>query len=405
MQEFMALDHNLKLRTLTVFLTALLNAAVLPNMTIYYAHYFGAATAGVLLMVVSIASFFAGLYGGHLADVHGRKPIMLAGSALLIVGYVIAAAVNSPLGRFPAAAFFGFLLARLGGSLADPAEQAMMIDASTPDNRRFVYAMIYWVINISVMIGSALGGWFFRDYLFELLVAMAIVAMINAGIISLGMRETFAATGNANSSPWQALRSYTVVFTDRRYVKFLAGSLLTMIVTSQPSYYLAVHLGRDFHATTVLGIAIYGQRMLSLVTIINTVLIITLMAVFTRLTSRWTLRVAFAVGMCLQTVGFAASFLAARLWPLALWVVVLTVGEMIAVPSSQTLRADLMDEEKIGAYSGGWAAVNPLASTLAGLSVSISPWLHNGGMAALMLVLGALGIMAVASAAGVQSQQ
>lgn len=399
MREFMALDKNLKLRTLTVFLTALLNAAVLPNMTIYYTHYFGAAVAGALLMLASIVGFIAGLYGGHLADAHGRKPIMLAGSGFLIAGYCLAAAVNSPHWTQPLLAFAGFLLARVGGSLADPAEAAMMIDASTPQNRRFVYAMIYWVINISVMLGSAIGGWFFRDYLFELLVVMAIIAVVNFLIVRFGMRETFKSSQPVSGSVWQAVRAYVGVFSDRRYLKFLAGSLLATIVTTQPSYYLAVHLGRDFHATTIFGIALYGQRMLAVVTLINTVMIIVLMALFTKLAARWALGVAFAVGTGLQTVGFAASFLTNTLWPLMLWAVVLTVGEMLAVPASQTLRAALMDEQKIGAYSGGWAAVNPLASTLAGLAVALSPLLHNGGMAALMLVLGAAGVALVASAA------
>ncbi|WP_407893014.1 MFS transporter [Lacticaseibacillus sp. N501-2] len=404
MQEFMALDRNLKLRTLTVFLTALLNAAVLPNMTIYYSHYFGAATAGILLIVVSIASFIAGLYGGHLSDVHGRKPIMLAGSILLIIGYLIAALVNSPLMTNPVLAFVGFLLARVGGSLSDPAEQAMMIDVSTPQNRRFVYAMLYWVINISVMLGAAIGGWFFRDYLFELLLAMAVIAVININIINFGMRETFQSQRAVSGSVWQAVKAYGQVFADKRYVLFLAGSLLASIVTNQPNFYLAVHLGRDFNATHLFGIALYGQRMLSVVTIINTVMIIILMALFTRLTAKWALGVAFAVGVGLQTVGFALSFEVNNFWPLALAAVILTVGEMIAVPSSQTLRAALMDEQKIGAYSGGWAAVNPLASTLSGVSVSVSPLLGNSGMAALMLVLGAGGIALVArSARGVQA--
>lgn len=404
MQEFMALDRNLKLRTLTVFLTALLNAAVLPNMTIYYSHYFGAAAAGILLIVVSIASFIAGLYGGHLSDAHGRKPIMLAGSTLLIVGYLIAALVNSPLGTNPVLAFVGFLLARVGGSLSDPAEQAMMIDASTPQNRRFVYAMLYWVINISVMLGAAIGGWFFRDYLFELLLAMAVIAVININIIRFGMRETFQSQQKVSGSVWQAVKVYGQVFADKRYVLFLAGSLLANIVTNQPNFYLAVHLGRDFKATHLFGIALYGQRMLSVVTIINTVMIIILMALFTRLTSKWALGVAFAVGVGLQTLGFAMSFEVNTFWPLALAAVILTFGEMISVPSSQTLRAALMDEQKIGAYSGGWAAVNPLASTLSGVTVSISPLLGNSGMSALMLILGAGGIALVAkSARGVQA--
>ena len=146
MQEFMALNRNLKLRTLTVFLTVLLGSSIGPNMTIYYVQYFGAFVSGFLLMVVSVAGFIAGLYGGHLSDVWGRKRTMLTGSALIISGYTLAMLMNAPWYTNPYITFVGFLTASVGSSLADPAEQAMMIDASTIKNRKFVYALIYWEI-------------------------------------------------------------------------------------------------------------------------------------------------------------------------------------------------------------------------------------------------------------------
>ena len=114
-------------------------------------------------MVVSIAGLIFGLYGGHIADVIGRKRTIEYGQIAMVIGYAIAMVNNSPWLVNPFVTFFGFLLAMIGSSLADPAEQAMMIDSSTPQNRRFVFALIYWILNIGVMIGAAIGGWFFRD--------------------------------------------------------------------------------------------------------------------------------------------------------------------------------------------------------------------------------------------------
>ena len=61
MQDFMALDRNLKLRSLTVFLTVLLGSSIGPNVTVYYVEYFGAFITGFLLIAVSVAGFIAGL--------------------------------------------------------------------------------------------------------------------------------------------------------------------------------------------------------------------------------------------------------------------------------------------------------------------------------------------------------
>ncbi|KRM56150.1 MFS transporter [Lacticaseibacillus sharpeae] len=399
MQEFMQLNRNLKLRTLTVFLAALLNSSIFPNMTIYYSHYFGRFITGILLMLISGVSFVAGMYGGHLADVYGRKPIMLTGGLLLTTGYVIAAAANNPLLVSPQITFFAFLIASVGGSLADPAEQAMMIDASTAANRKFVYALIYWIINISVMLGAALGGWFFRDYLLELLLALIAVSLFNLAIVRFGMSETMTEATQTSSSVWGALKSYLNVLADRRYMLFIIGSVLLAIVTRQPDYYLAVHLGADFHTTTLFGITIYGQRMLSIVTLVNTVMIVTMMSLFTRLTDKWSLVKANAVGAVLFAVGFAFSFVTSTLWPLIAAAVILTLGEMISVPANQTLRADMMNPAKIGAYSGLMSVVSPIAAIFAGLLVSASSIFGNYGMAVLMLIFGGLSILATTKAA------
>ncbi|QEA56856.1 MFS transporter [Weissella hellenica] len=387
MQEFMALNRNLKLRTLTVFLTVLLGSSIGPNMTIYYVQYFGAFISGLLLMIVSVAGFIAGLYGGHLSDVWGRKRTMLTGSALIIIGYGLAMFMNAPWYTNPYVTFVGFLLASVGASFADPAEQAMMIDASTIANRKFVYALIYWVLNIGVMIGAAIGGWFFRDYLFELLMGSVVVGFINAFIIKFGMAETLDMNHiQANSSVWSAVKSYGQVLSDKRYVLFMFGSIFSVVIYSQPDFYLAAHLTKSFNDYTFMGIHFYGQRMLSFMLVINTILIVLVMNYINRFTNRWALRRSFAFGTFLQGFGFAISFLLHDFWPLIIVTVVFTLGEIINVPSSQTMRADMMNPAKIGAYSGAFAATRPVGNIVAGSMVSLSQFTNDLGMAGALMI-------------------
>ena len=399
MQEFMQLDRNLKLRALTVFLTVLLGSAIGPNVTVYYVQYFGAVVTGLLLIVVSIAGFIAGLYGGHLADVLGRKQTMLIGSALIILGYGLAMLMNAPWYTNPYVTFIGFLTASVGASFADPAEQAMMIDSSTPKNRKFVFALIYWILNIGVMIGAAVGGWFFRDYLFELLMGSMVVGIVNAAIIKFGMAETMTATAErVNSSVWSAVKTYGQVLTDRRYLLFMMGSIFSVVIFSQPDFYLAAHLAESFHEYQFFGIHVYGQRMLSFMLVINTVMIVLLMTTFNHITDRWTQIKGYSIGMFLQGLGFAASFVLEDFWPLALTAVIFTVGEMINVPSSQTLRADMMNPAKLGAYSGAFAATRPLGTIVAGLIVSASHYVGEIGAAVMLMLCTVVAILAVMQA-------
>lgn len=143
---------------------------------------------------------------------------------------------------------------------------------------------------------------------------------------------------------------------------------------------------------------IYGQRMLSLMLVMNTILIIATMGFVTKATAKWNLVRAMALGLFLQGGGFALSFLLQDFWPLVVTTIIFTTGEMISVPASQTLRADMMNPDKIGAYSGVFAVTRPLGSVIAGAFVSISVVLGNYGIAALLMVLVFVAIYLIARA-------
>jgi DHA1 family multidrug resistance protein B-like MFS transporter len=88
----------------------------------------------------------------------------------------------------------------------------------------------------------------------------------------------------------------------------------------------------------------------------------------------------------LQGFGFAISFLLHDFWPLIIVTVVFTLGEIINVPSSQTMRADMMNPAKIGAYSGAFAATRPVGNIVAGSMVSLSQFTNDLGMAGALMI-------------------
>ena len=395
MADFFKLDRNIQLRIVMMFITVAIGSSVGPNMTIYYVGYFGAFLTGTLLVLVQVAGFLAGLYGGHLADLWGRKRVMIAGIGLMTLGYLLAAVMNSPLYINPYITFFGFLMASVGLSFASPAEEAMMIDVSTVKNRKFIYAMIYWVINLAVMIGAGLGGWFFKTARFQLLIGTAIGALISLIIVLVWITETLPKDKRPThgQSVWAAVKSYRTVFADRRYMKFMIASIGATIIFTSPDYYLAAHLSQTFHTIDIAGIEIFGQRMLSIVTMVNTFMIVLMMGMMTKLFKHWSEMKAIAVGTALQGGGFAIMFLLTDFWPLMVFTVILTLGEMIVTPASQSLRAEMMNPEKIGAYSGFSAAIRPIGAILASGIVSASVLVGNVGAALLLLTATGISIL------------
>ncbi len=73
--------------------------------------------------------------------------------------------------------------------------------------------------------------------------------------------------------------------------------------------------------------------------------------------------------------------------------VILTLGEMIVTPASQSLRAEMMNPEKIGAYSGFSAAIRPIGAILASGIVSASVLVGNVGAALLLLTATGISIL------------
>jgi MFS family permease len=97
-----------------------------------------------------------------------------------------------------------------------------------------------------------------------------------------------------------------------------------------------------------LGFEIYGQRMLTLFVMLNTLIIIISMTFVNQLTSKWSERKSLTTGALLQGLGFAAAFLMNSFIPLILASIVMTIGEMILVPilAKSARRPDERGEDR-----------------------------------------------------------
>ncbi|BBE41416.1 hypothetical protein FGCSD_2191 (plasmid) [Streptococcus dysgalactiae] len=70
------------------------------------------------------------------------------------------------------------------------------------------------------------------------------------------------------------------------------------------------------------------------------------MTIVNKLTEKWKLLPQLVIGSLLFTLGMLLAFTFTQLYAIWLSVVLLTFGEMINVPASQVLRANMMDHSK-----------------------------------------------------------
>jgi DHA1 family multidrug resistance protein B-like MFS transporter len=387
MKEIMNLDRNIKLRLLVLLVTELTDYAIVGNLVVYYIHYFDKFTAGILLMIASISNFLSSLYGGHFSDEKGRKSAIKLGLTLAVFGDLFAAVFNSPFGNFPRLTFLMFLLGGIGFNFAMPAFEAMIIDITTLKNREFVYSLVYWIQNISITLGAAIGAWLFRDYLFQLLLIVSIGTIVGWVLSVVYMDETKPISEKfSNVRILDVIKSYKEALKDKRYVTFIIAAVCSTIIFIQPDYSLATHLVQDFKTISFLGIEIYGQRMLSIVVMVNAVSIVLLVFLLKQLTKNWTVLKRYVFGASFHGLGFILAMLSGKCLPIVIFSVVFTIGEMINIPAAQSIRAQLMNPKKIGTYSGVFSAVMPIAQLIASIIVSESAFFGNISVVIFLLI-------------------
>ncbi|WP_306693982.1 MFS transporter [Streptococcus didelphis] len=386
------LPKQIQIRQLVRFVTITLGSSVFPFMAMYYTSFFGTLWTGILMMLTSLAGFIATLYEGHLSDAIGRKYVIIIGSIGCITGWFIAILANLPNLILPWLTFVGILLVEIFSSFYAPAYEAMLIDLTEDKNRRFVYTINYWFINIAVMFGAGISGLFYDHYFLELLIALFLVALGCFFVAYYYFDETKLENHDFEhgSGMFASLKNYSQVLKDRAFVMFTIGSIFMASIWMHN--YIPVHLKLHFVQTNLFGFQITSSKMLSLMVFTNTLLIVIFMTILSKVTENWPLLTQIIIGSLIFTIGIFLSFTFTHLLMIWLAVIIFTVGEMINVPANQLLRVKMMKQSKIGSYTGFISMVQPLGAIFAGLLVSVSYFTGKIGVQIVFLVFAFIGI-------------
>lgn len=355
---FATLHPNIKVRIYTSFLSRIVGSAVFPFMAIYFTKEINASVAGVLLLVQVAVQFIAGLYGGYLADVIGRKRLMVTGEAMKVVAFVGLLVVNSPLFTSPWITFIMLLVIGVSSGIVNPASEAMLIDVSTKETRAFMYSVNYWAVNLSIMIGLMIGGWFFEQHFFELIAGLLLMGLLTLWMTSSLIIDTYQVkshTEQGNYGVKPLLKNYALVMKDWTFMAFTFGGIAILSIEFQRNNFISVRLEEDIipqtiHLFNLFSFEMDGIRLLSMLTVVNTLLIV----LFTGVAGKWITgkreEPIMYTGFILFGLGYFFMAFSNHLLILFVSVVVLTIGELLYVPTRQSLLADIVDDSKRGAY-------------------------------------------------------
>ncbi|MER5641335.1 MFS transporter [Kitasatospora sp. NPDC002227] len=393
--SFRELHPNLRLRIGVGFFQRFFDIMLVPLMVIHFSRLYGAATAGLMTLVVALATVACNLVGGHLSDVYGRRRVLMAGEAGAFLSFVGLAVVNSPLTHSGPATYLLYLTATCSAGVALPANEAMIVDVSTPESRTTVYTVNYWVVNLAFMFGSLVGGILYDGYFFQLLLAASCSTLGIFLVTLLALSETAPPEAAANPRGVRsALVGYVSVARDRVFLRLILAALLVWCVEVQISSSIAVRLGSDFPAQRLISLGSWtvdvdGVNVLGILRAVNTLLIVACALWVGRLLSRYDNQLRMVVGISVFTLGYLVWAVSSSAWALILATFVVTFGEIAALPVNQALLADLVPAEARTKYMAAYGLHVRLGYLVGSLSVILSSVASRWVMAALFAAFGA----------------
>ncbi len=344
------------------------------------------AEVGILITLQALAGAVGTLLAGLLVDRWGRKTGMVLSLVGMAVSYVALTWANSWRAFAAAMALMGLFAPafRIGGD-------AMAADMVPPQERDQAYALLRTASNAGLAVGPMMGGWLaaMASYAWAFYGAAASL-MLYALILLKWARETRPNSDDpATPSAEEAnpLKAYGVLLRDARLLAFLAAALVTWMAGGLIWIYLGVYM-RDWYGL--------GEAKYSVLVTTNAVMVMLLQY---RVTS-WAKqvlspRLMMVIGALLYAGATGGVLLAQTFWAFWSLMVIMTVGEMLLVPTASTWVANLAPVHLRGRYlstmafmwSLGAGVIAPVGGWLSDRFSPRAPWVAG----AILAILGALG--------------
>jgi predicted MFS family arabinose efflux permease len=294
---------------------------------------------GVGYLAGAFLSFAGGYIGGHLSDHLGRRPLILTGE----VG-----ATLLPLGFLAAGhhVYFGLVLVVAIGfvsSFGQAASSAMVADLVRPESVEQSYAATRVAQNLGVTLGPPAGGLFL----------LASWHVFYLGVAALGAAAWVVAyrflprTGAFAPEAPPERGSFGVIRRDTAFLVFLSSSILASMTYVGFETLLPVSL------TTTHGLdpAAWG-----FLVIVNPAMVTFLQLRLTRRVAHVPAALKLGVAMPLMGFPFLLLHATSALPVIALTILLFVIGEMLWVPTSQSVVAAFSPVDLRGAYMGAFGS-------------------------------------------------
>lgn len=310
---------------------------VVPFLAVYLRQLgFESEVTGYTLAAYGAGGFVASILGGYLADKVGRKPTLMISCFGATVAMLLLSEAGS-VTEFIGGAFLSGLMT----CMFYPASSSLIADLVEEDLRIRAYAVQRFAINLAFALGMATAGLVAGSSFYWLFIADAGMTAILGLIILFGLRRGIGKKSSAESAGLKM--AFASITRNAAFLRAALACLLCSILFWQVS---------STYGLQVIDVSGFDEQTFGLLMGLNGVLIVLFEIPLTSWTRKRDPQKMIAFGYVLIGLGLAALVLGGNLTLLITSIVILTIGEMIALPVNSSYIAALAPEEMRGRYMG-----------------------------------------------------
>jgi MFS family permease len=350
-----------------LFISSAGASMIWPFMMIYASEKLNLTLSAVstLITVNAVVGLFASFIAGAIADKVGRKPVMVISLAVNGLSYFFMSYANSYLE-------FAIIMVFMGASnpLYQVGSDAMLADLIIPERRSRAFAIIRMVNNAGIAVGPAVGGFVAAHSYSAAFVCAAVGMFCYSMLLLFKARETLDEKYHEGIVSWRrSLSEYGLVFKDVSYIIFALLIGLGLIAPSMLWTLLSVYTKQNFGLPENL----YGWLPTT-----NALMCVLVQYPITQLFRKTRPLSIITLGVLVYALGVGSVFFMHSFWGFWSSMVLMTLGELILLPTASKYIADLAPEDMRGRYMSfywfAWGIARGVAPLIGGfMNDKISP--------------------------------
>lgn len=372
-RELREMDRNVWIRFIGETLNGIAMMMLMPFFALYLKDKVDSLLqVGVIMALSPIAASFGSIIGGRIADIYGRKPIMIfsmTSNALLMLGFLFIE------GFIPYAILSVFL--GLSNSLFHPAASAMVADVTAPEKRTEAYGLLRMGHNIGAAIGPIMGASVVMLSKNLVFIIASSTMLFYALLVFVLIQETMPKSANKEEdNEKESGVVWKIVLRDKALMIYLLAGIIISMGFSQTEGMLPLHF--DNEMKDIFGANNPYPYLMAL----NGLLVVLFQFQISKWATDKPVGKTMLYGACLFGIGLffigwlpkwfggldtnATIILIMLLFVYAIY----TLGEMIMSPVQMTFVANLAPEHLRGTYMGAaslqWITGNAFGPLLGG---------------------------------------